>query len=291
MRTTTKSKMAKSKIRIGLGKLGSRLLSNLSAEKKEVFDIRDAEAASGLKGLRLGKLLHNLVKNRWVERIERGRYLILSLESGLGAGYGIDSYTMARKLVIPYYIGFFSALEYYGITEQVSRTMFIVTIKRKRALRFHAQDYYFVTFPKKRFFGATEEWIGQFKFKISDLEKTLVDCLFMPEYSGGITEVIKAFRRKLDYEKLYEYALKMDNLATIKRLGYVLDALKIKTPITKKLLKKVGGGYCLLDTGGPKTQRIQFSKTGLHQDLSKIKYNKKWRVIENIPKEELMVEL
>lgn len=266
---------SKSKVRVGLGKMGSKLLSNLSVEKKEIFNIRDAEKASELKGSRLRKLLYSLAKNRWIERIERGRYLILSLDAGLHARYGTDPYSIARKLVTPYYVGFFSALNYYGITEQVSGTTFIVTIKRKRQLRFHAQDYCFVTLPEKRFFGMVEEWIGQFRFSISDKEKTIIDCLFMPKYSGGITEVVKAFRRKVDYERLHKYALKMDDLATIKRLGYILDILKIKTSITEKLLKKVGGGYCLLDTGGPKTG----SK------------NKKWCVIENIPKEELMVEL
>lgn len=107
--------------------------------------------------------------------------------------------------------------------------------------------------PEKRFFGIREEWVGQLKFNISNREKTIIDCLFLPKYSGGLTEVVKAFRSDLDFEKLYNYALEMDDLATRKRLGYVLDILKIKTPIVKKLLSKVRGGYCLLDTGGSKT--------------------------------------
>ena len=128
---------------------------------------------------------------------------------------------------------------------------------------------------KKRFFGFSQEWAGRYKFNISDKEKTVVDCLFLPKYSGGLTEVVKAFREKLDYEKLFDYALKMEDLATIKRLGFVLDVLKIKTPVLEKLLKKVSGGYCLLDTGGPKAGAK----------------NKKWRVIENIPRKELEAEL
>lgn len=267
--------MVKKKIRTGLSKLGSKLLSNLSAGKKEVFTIRDAETASGMKGLRLRKLLYSLTKSKWIKRIERGKYLILPLESGLYAGYGADPYTLARKLVSPYYVGFLSALNYYGITEQISRTTFIATKKIKRPLRFQAQEYRFVKLPEKRFFGVTEEWVGQLKFNISNHEKTVIDCLFLPKYSGGLTEVVKAFRGDLDFEKLHNYAVEMDDLATVKRLGYILDVLKIKTPIVKKLLSKVRGGYCLLDTGGPKTGPK----------------NKKWKIIENIPKEELLAEL
>ena len=67
----------------------------------------------------------------------------------------------------------------------------------------------------------------------------------------------------------------MDDLAVVKRLGYLFDLLGAKTKQTKRLLKMAAGGYCFLDMSGPKTG----------------KPNKKWRVIENLPKRELMVEL
>ena len=265
----------KPKFRGGLGGLGSRLLSNLSSEKEYVFTTKEAEKAAGIKGPRLRKLLHDLMKNKWVEGIERGRYIIIPLEAGWKGEHGTHPFLIARKLVNPYYVGFLSALNYYGITEQVATTTYVVTIKKKQAVGFHAQNYYFVSMDKKRFFGIAEEWIGDLKFNISDKEKTIIDCLFIPEYSGGLTEVAKAFKGKLNYEKLYEYALKTEDLATIKRLGYMLETLKVKTPITEKLLKKAAGGYCLLDTGGPRTGAK----------------NKRWRVIENIQKEELQLEL
>jgi len=264
-----------SKIRKGLGGLGSKLLSVLSATKQEeVFTIKDAEDASGRHGPALRKLLHDLERNGWVERIERGKYLINPLESGIKAEHGTHPFIIARKLVAPYYIGFQSALNYYGITEQVSNKIFVATIKKKRPVSFHNEQYHFVSLEKKRFFGVKEEWIGNMRFNISDKEKTVVDCLFIPEYSGGITEVVKAFREKLDYDKLYEYSTRIDNLASIKRLGYLLDILGIEATITEKLLKKVAGGYCLLDPGGPKLG----------------KKNSKWRVIENISLKDLLVE-
>ena len=265
----------KSKFRGGLGGLGTKLLSSLSSEKEYVFTIKEAEKAAGITGPRLRKLLHDLMKNKWVEGIERGKYIIVPLEAGWKGEHGTHPFLIARKLVVPYYVGFLSALNYYGITEQVATTTYVVTIKKKQPISFHAQDYYFVSLDKKRFFGIAEEWIGDLKFNISDKEKTIIDCLFIPEYSGGLTEVAKAFKGKLNYERLYEYALKIGDMATIKRLGYIMEALKIKTLVTEKLLKKVAGGYCLLDTGGP--------RTGIK--------NKRWRVVENIQKEELQAEL
>lgn len=261
--------------RKGLSKKAATVLATLSAERKEIFAIKDIQQVSGKKMTGLWKLLNYLLKNRWIERIERGKYLIIPLEAGAKPKYVTHPFLIAQNLVSPYYIGFLSALNHYGITEQISKTVYIVTTKKKLLLTFGNDDYYFVKFSKKRFFAADEEWIGNSKFNISSKEKTVVDCLFIPEYSGGLTEVVKAFREKLDYERLYDYAIKMDDLAAIKRLGYILDTLKIKTPVLGKLLSRSKGGYCLLDTGGPKTG----SK------------NKKWRIIENISKEDLLVEV
>ncbi|MFH1246977.1 MAG: type IV toxin-antitoxin system AbiEi family antitoxin [Candidatus Micrarchaeota archaeon] len=266
--------MNKSK-RGGIGAVGSRLLSLLSEAREEVFTVEDAEKVSGFKGAKLRKLLHDLAKNRWVERIERGKYIVLPLEAGPKAEYGTHPYIIARKLASPYYVGFTSALNYYGITEQISKTAYVATVKPKKPLEFHSEKYYFVCLDKKRFFGTREEWIGNLKFNISNVEKTIIDCLYLLEYSGGLVEVIKAFKMELNYSLLLEYAVKMDDLALVKRLGYLLDVLKVKSSITDKLLKRVSGGFCLLDPSGP--------RNGVK--------NMKWRVIENIRVEDLTVEL
>ncbi len=262
--------------RKGIGKQGARLLSSISSEKRtDVFTLKDAHDILGMKGVNLRQLLFGLKKNKWIASIERGKYLILALDSGPTPGYGTHPYLIARKLVSPYYVAFVSALNYYGITEQVAGANYLATTKSKRPLKFLSDNYRFVRFSEKRFFGMREEWIGNLKFNISDKEKTIIDCLYMPEYSGGLTEVVKAFREKLDFELMYNYAIRMDDLATLKRLGYLLEILNIKTPVAEKLLDKVGGGYCLLDTCGP--------KSGIE--------NKKWRIRVNIGKEELRLEL
>ena len=268
----------KSKIRTsfrkGLGRQGSRLLAILSSEQREVFTTHDAQKALGTKGGKVAKLLHDLAVNGWIARIERGKYLLLPPEAGMQAEYRTHPFIIGRSLVSPYYIGFSSALNYYGITEQPSSEAFIVTTTKSAHLVFQSQKYVFVRVAPTRYFGFREEWIGNTKFNISDKEKTIIDCLFIPKYSGGLTEVVKAFRETIDAEKLYRYALWMEDLATVKRLGYLVDLFRVKTTILPKLLKKVAGGYCLLDTGGPKTG----------------KKNKKWRIIENIPPQELKAE-
>jgi len=261
-------------VRQGLGKRGAALLSMLSATAEEVFTISEAKSLPNTKDKELRDLLYHLAANKWIERIERGKYLLLPLEAGAKARYGTHPFIIARKLVNPYYVGFASALNYYGITEQPARTTYLATTKSKKPLAFHNQEFRFVFFKPKRFFGYSEEWMGNLKFNISEKEKTIVDCLFLPKYGGGITEVAKAFKEKIDYGKLYDYAIRMDRLAVVKRLGYLLETLELSPRIVEKLSGKVEGGYCLLDASGARTGEK----------------NNKWRVIDNVGKRELRLE-
>jgi len=191
--------------RKGLGNLGSELLSVLSSEHKEVFTINDAKKILTKKKSNVPKLLYDLAVNKWIVKIERGKYLILPLEAGLRPKYRTHPFVIAENIISPYYIGFLSALNYHGITEQPSPNIFIVTTKKRKRLVFQSEEYVFVCLAEKRFLGFNEEWINNTKFNISDKEKTVVDCLFIPDYCGGLTEVVKAFREKLDYDKLYDY--------------------------------------------------------------------------------------
>ncbi len=62
--------------------------------------------------------------------------------------------------------------------------------------------------------------------KISDPEKTIVDCLDHLEHAGGIDEVAKSIyfsHEELDFKKIRKYANRMKNLTILKRLGFILE--------------------------------------------------------------------
>lgn len=113
-------------------------------------------------------------------------------------------------------------------------------------------------------------WIDSFnKVSCSDLEKTIIDCLFKPDYAGGIVEVARAIystKDKLDYEKLLEYTIKFDSQAVLKRLGYILELFEIETEIIQELQKIKTASYIVLDTELPKTGKRN-SRWSIQQNL------------------------
>src|SRR3989338_671315 len=250
--------------RAGIGKKSSRLLSELAENNKSIFTVDEAVAILKEKKSSVTKLLHDLTRNRWLFRLSRGKYLILPLEAGIK-----QEFIIASKLIEPYYISYWSALNYYGFTEQVSKTVFVATTKRKREMNLLGLKIKFVTLKKSKFFGFKKILVNNRPVNIAEKEKVIIDCLDLPRNCGGITEVIKAIdsaKDELDLNKLGDYAKKMKNQAIINRLGYILELLNIETKL------KAGKHYVFLD---PLLKK-------------KISYNAKWKIIENIPKTDLL---
>lgn len=90
------------------------------------------------------------------------------------------------------------------------------------------------------------------------MEKTFIDCLFEPDYTGGIVEIVRAIyvsKDKIKFDTLLEYARRFDSQAVIKRLEFLLEMLEINSPIIDELQKLKTVSYITLDTELSKTRR------------------------------------
>jgi len=261
-----------------LGEVGSNLLTEMSRRGKRIFTFEDAAKFYGSRTSALRELLSTLVERRWLQRIEKGKYLILPFEAGREGEWTEHEFIIASYLIEPYYIGFRSALNYYGYTEQVSRTVFVVSTRRKfkPALEVDGVTYRFVCMSQHKFFGFTETALGGYRVNISNPEKTIVDCLDLLRYCGGIVEVAKALwygRDELDFMKMADYARKCGNRAVSQRLGYLLEILDSGTEEVITFLRaSLSKRYAPLDTLGS----------------TKGRYIDRWKVMVNVSENELL---
>lgn len=133
----------------------ARLLTALAAAGRTIFTIEEARQAYDGNGADVARLLHRLSAKRWVERLERGKYRLIPLEAGPEAHWAEHEYLVAAALAQPYYLGYATALNYYGYTERQPRPVWIVTTRRKRPLTIEGLTYRFVTLSEHKFFGYT----------------------------------------------------------------------------------------------------------------------------------------
>ena len=186
-------------------------------------------------------------------------------------------------LVKPAAISHWSALHYHGLTDQVPRTVFVLTPATRFISRLSATtsagkttrprprlpQFQFVSIKKEWFFGTQDIWVSDSRVSITDPERTLLDGLARPRYCGDLAEVLHAFETRgdrLDVKKIVGYALKLD-AAMAKRLGWVLEQRGAPPDALEALRKVPVRGYRKLDPSSP-----------AHGP-----YIRQWMIQENLP--------
>jgi len=252
----------------------SQLLNALINQKKEFFTLKDAsEILFGKDNTTVRKLLSDMTKRGVIMRIKEGLYHRIPYEQKPDQ-YFPNWHLTAEAMVQPkdYYIGFYSALDIHGLITQPSMVEQVVTQKQVKPKTQKVKNvrFEFITLSKNRFFGFKKQWIDDFyKVNCSDLEKTFLDCLFKPDYAGGITEITKALyksRNKLQPTKFYDYLEKFDTQAVYKRLGFIVNQLGLFPEIQDFITKKISSSYAPLDPSLLKHGNC-FSKWGIIDNI------------------------
>ncbi|HTR30290.1 MAG TPA: type IV toxin-antitoxin system AbiEi family antitoxin [Puia sp.] len=219
------------------------------------------------------KLMRDMIKRGLLLRLKEGIYWIIPYEQDPET-YFPNWHLIAQYLVgdAGHYIGYYSAMEIHNLITQPSLVERIVVNQQIKPsiLTVHGIKFQFIYHNANHFFGSKNIWIDSFnRVSCSDLEKTFVDSLFKPDYSGGITEIAKALYKskdKIDYQRLYQYCEKFKAQSVIKRLGFLLDLLEIRNPISTSLQKIKSNSFILLEPS--------YEKKG--------RWVNKWHILQNM---------
>ena len=237
-----------------LGKISAKLIRKLYDENRPIFEINHAQRILEKSYNAITDLLSELVKRKVIVRLKAGKYLIIPQEMGSGENYLGNWYIAGKEIInsAKYYIAFYSAMNYWGMLTQPLIKIFIATPKRQIVPQEMMGKMIFVTVKEKSIWGIKEEWIiSKEKIRISNIEKTIIDCLTYPQYCGGITEIAKGIwivKDKLDYKTLINYVNRQNKNVVAKRLGYLLELLNIEdSNIILELKKYVKDRYDLFD--------------------------------------------
>src|SRR3989344_3702389 len=215
-----------------LSKLENQAYEKLRKNNFFVFRIKDLCLILNINKTKCYNLIKSLKKKEVIKKAGRGFF----------AFKDSNEFSIAASLNYPSYISFWSALNYYGLSDQMPKKIFLATTKYSREIN----NFKYITLSKKRFFGYVS--IGE--IVIADKEKTIIDSLLFPKYSGGIVEInecLKNALEELDINKLLRYAFLVDSKAVLRRLGFMLENLNCDKGLLKKIVIKIGKGYELLD--------------------------------------------
>jgi len=243
-----------------------QLIQRLAAEGIRIFSTEDVRKIAPDVGLSKGyvlQALHHLARQGWLVRLRKGLYTLSSTVPGVSP---VHEFEVGMALVTPAAISHFSAMHHYELTDQIPHRVFITTtsdqwIPRGRksgengpGYRTGDTVYQFIRVKPERFFGTDTVWVDESRVTFTDMARTLIDGLMMPQHCGGIAEVLHGFQMaqdRLDLDQIVDYALRLDS-ATAKRLGWVLEHVGLECSRLAALEQVKVTGYSKLDPTGPR---------------------------------------
>jgi len=214
----------------GIGKEDRKRLSAIIRETKGTISVKEATDILKVLPSDAAKMLSRWAKKGWLSRVRRGIYIPISLESRTPDVPLEDPWVIAERLYSPCYIGGWSAAEYWDLTEQIFRTVVVMTTQkpRERSPVIKGTSFMLRTIQEKALFGIKPVWRGKVKVSVSDPSRTILDMLNDPKLGGGIRSTVDMFLNYLksenkNIELLIEYAKRLGNGAVFKRLGFLLE--------------------------------------------------------------------
>lgn len=240
---------------------------------------KDLSSIRGISYAWAKNILSQLAKKEVAQRVGRGKYVIIPAD----LVYDRKSYVSDPLILISellkdndYFIAYYSAAHIHGLTEQMPFNTTVAVPKQTRPIQAGNISINFITLQKPKFFGIEEKTYSNVSIKISDINKTLIDCIERPDLCGGLPEVARIVlnaleRNQINYQKLILYLKKLDNHAVTQRVGFLIEYVAEKNNIyvpsqnIKELTALVGSKIYPLD--------VKASKKG--------KISKKWKINNN----------
>jgi len=119
---------------------------------------------------RAAKMLSRWASQGWVSRVQRGLYVFIPIEARSTNIALEDPWIVADQLFSPCYIGGWSAAEYWELTEQIFRTIVVMTTRKPRNRKpvIKGTEFLLRTISEDALFGMKPVWRGEVKVNVSD---------------------------------------------------------------------------------------------------------------------------
>ncbi len=248
----------------GIEKKGRERLISLLRKTGPTITVREASAILGLPLLQTAKFMARWANRGWLVRVRRGLYAPVPLQARRPEDVVADPWIIAARVFAPCYIGGWSAAENWGLTEQIFRTVVVMTTQPRgpRKQRIQSTEFWLKKIPERRLFGIKGLWREGVQVPVSDPTKTVIDMLDDPSVGGGtrmVEDILKdylAFEEK-DLNRLLDYAARMKNGAVDKRMGYLLERSgAVGEEILSKIRTRLTQGNAKLDPALPASRLV-----------------------------------
>jgi len=212
------------------------------------------------------KYVRRLIEAHKLQAIRKGLYAVLSpLEKA--EKYEPDKLLIASKIRKKHYLGFHTALEFYGCAYSAFNEAYVCVNSKDRFDPFSYKRFTFKpVFVKDTTSQVLEKPYGSSLLRVSSKERTFIECIDRIQYAGGWEECIKSLENLhgLDVEELISLTLHQGKKSLPRRVGFILDLLRKRSPFYEHV---TGTTLCKIETEirGPPQYLVRAKKGSLNR--------------------------
>lgn len=196
---------------------------------KEMFQTRNKETASSL--------LYKYKKRNIITKVRKNVYLPTNPLDGF---VDENKYEIGCNAISGAYISYHSAMEYYGLQNQVFNRIYLSAPARFRPFVFDFVEYMYA--PDKFQEGILEK---KNNVRVTNIERTIIDCIDRLDLAGGIEELIYNLELidEVDESKILHYLSLHKKQVLYQKAGLILST-QSQMKLSEDFFK-----ICLANTG------------------------------------------
>ena len=163
-----------------------------------------------------------MMKEKMVAKIRNNMYTCISGETGAPVA---NRFQIASHITPTSYVSHHTAMEYYGITDQVFYDVYVSSATAFRDFTFDGYTYCYVA---SKSLEGVEKPAFSGEIAITNIERTIVDCVKDMDKIAGIEEVIQNIESMgwMQEKRILKYLELFQNQFLYQKLGYLLSERK-----------------------------------------------------------------
>ena len=187
----------------------------------KLFTLQDVSALTGNENT-AQSLLASGTSDATICHIRTNLYGVTDLATGQCAA---NKYEIASNISETACVAYHSAMEYHGLGHQLFNEMSVISDSTFRTFEFEGVTY--VRRQPKITEGVIVPVMNS-KVRVTDLERTIIDCIDRIKYAGGLEELLNNFTSVayIDEDKLKVYLDAYGKASLYQKAGFLLSMYK-----------------------------------------------------------------
>lgn len=258
-----------------LGSLSSRFFAYVQLKRLNIVRTGEIAPVLGITGAQEADLFRRLSDSGWICRLKRGVYLVPP-RIPAGGKYSPGAALILQKLMEEekgkYQICGPTAFNFYGLDEQIPNVTYLYNnrISAKRSIGRLA--FQLIKVADGRLGSVNAVRTGNVEIIYSSRARTLVDAVYDWSRFNSLPRGYEWIKQETENDpglvtELVEAAIKYGNIGTIRRIGFLLDAIAANSRLTNRLQRQLSTSSTLIPW--------------IPDQSSKGTINRKWGIIVN----------